>query len=232
MPASSARKPRHSKGHTLRSFTRPRRPPAQHPGGGERARRRRETAAAPGFSLRALREGWINLTAVVLLAVGSTGAVIDNMHPTCADRNGAIPREWVDDIVAASEVSGVSPSVIAAQLHTESGWDADAYSPAGARGIAQFMPETWETYGDGDITDPEASIRAQGYYLKDLRSMIAELEPADKQKETELVLASYNAGPTVVLEQKGVPNYPETQKYIAQINELAGTRYANVCAAQ
>lgn len=33
-------------------------------------------------------------------------------------------------------------SVFAAQVHTESGWKADARSPVGAEGLAQFMPST------------------------------------------------------------------------------------------
>lgn len=232
MSASSAtKKPRHSKGHTLKSFKRPRQQPTQHTGVGERARRRQQNTGTQRGGLRRLRENWVNITAAVLLAAGTTGTVVHNMYPTCADHNGAIPRELVDDIVQASETSGIPPSVIAAQIHTESGWNENAQSPAGAKGLTQFMPETWETYGEGDITDPEASIKAQGKYLKDLRDMVAEIEPANEQEEIELILASYNAGPTTVLEKKDIPNYPETEKYIAQINDLAATRYANICAA-
>ena len=121
---------------------------------------------------------------------------------------------------------------MAAQLDVESRWDPEAESPVGAQGLAQFMPETWELYGEGEATDPEASIRAQGYYLRDLREMVAELDPADEQEETDLVLAAYNAGPTVVLEEGGIPEYQETQNYIDQITELSETRYAGVCSEE
>lgn len=33
-------------------------------------------------------------------------------------------------------------SVLAAQIHTESGWNSEARSPVGAQGLAQFMPST------------------------------------------------------------------------------------------
>lgn len=33
-------------------------------------------------------------------------------------------------------------SVLAAQIHTESGWNNEARSPVGAQGLAQFMPST------------------------------------------------------------------------------------------
>lgn len=38
-------------------------------------------------------------------------------------------------------------------------------SPAGARGPMQFLPSTWEPYGEGDIEDPRDSIRAAARYL-------------------------------------------------------------------
>lgn len=38
-------------------------------------------------------------------------------------------------------------------------------SVAGARGPMQFLPETWEHYGEGDITDPRDAVRAAARYL-------------------------------------------------------------------
>lgn len=38
-------------------------------------------------------------------------------------------------------------------------------SPAGAQGPMQFLPATWEAYGEGDINDPRASILGAGRYL-------------------------------------------------------------------
>lgn len=224
MSASPAKKPKNAKGRK--------------PAGSQAAKKssrssRHHTRAAKhsGAATLAFKDNWIALTAVGLLTVGAIGAVAQNMTPACADRNGVIPQEWADDVVAAAEVSGFSPSVVAAQIQTESNWDPDAESPVGALGLAQFMPETWEIYGQGDITDPEASIQAQGYYLRDLRNMMAGLEPANEQEELDLVLASYNAGPTAVLDEGGIPDYEETQNYVSQINNLAGSRYENVCSA-
>jgi membrane-bound lytic murein transglycosylase B len=39
-------------------------------------------------------------------------------------------------------------------------------SVAGARGPMQFMPGTWEQYGEGDIEDPRDAIRAAARYLR------------------------------------------------------------------
>jgi hypothetical protein len=38
-------------------------------------------------------------------------------------------------------------------------------SVAGARGPMQFMPATWDAYGEGDIEDPHDAIRAAARYL-------------------------------------------------------------------
>ena len=40
-------------------------------------------------------------------------------------------------------------------------------SSAGAQGPMQFIPETWETYGAGDINDDRDAIRAAARYLAD-----------------------------------------------------------------
>lgn len=39
-------------------------------------------------------------------------------------------------------------------------------SPAGAQGPMQFMPATWDIYGEGDIQDPRDAILAAGRYLE------------------------------------------------------------------
>ena len=39
-------------------------------------------------------------------------------------------------------------------------------STAGARGPMQFMPGTWDIYGEGDIEDPRDAIRAAARYLR------------------------------------------------------------------
>lgn len=214
-----------------------RRGPTGARGGGAPARRRRppaprRPAPRPGRGSGALPGSWPALAALVLLGVGTVGTITLNADPSCADRAEAIPQGWDDDVVRTAQTSGFPPDVVAAQLDVESRWDPEAVSPVGAEGLAQFMPETWELYGEGEITDPEASIRAQGHYLRDLRGMVAELEPADEEEEIELVLAAYNAGPTVVLDEGGVPAYPETQRYVERITELAGTRYRGVCATE
>ncbi|WP_411907165.1 lytic transglycosylase domain-containing protein, partial [Salmonella enterica] len=53
--------------------------------------------------------------------------------------------KWRNEgIRTAREIWGLNAPVadLAGQLHQESGWEPDALSPAGAKGMAQFMPAT------------------------------------------------------------------------------------------
>ena len=67
----------------------------------------------------------------------------------------------------------------------ESNFNPFAVSPAGAAGIAQFMPATAAAYGLGDPFDPEAAIDAQAHLMSDLLEQFG---------DTALALAAYNAG--------------------------------------
>jgi membrane-bound lytic murein transglycosylase F len=89
--------------------------------------------------------------------------------------------------------------LLKAQYMAESALDPDAVSPAGAQGIAQFMPGTWSDVAKelgypADITpfDPEAAIPAGAYYMAQLlKSWSAPRPDIDRYC---LALASYNAG--------------------------------------
>ena len=86
-----------------------------------------------------------------------------------------------------------------AQLVEESGLRPGAVSPAGARGLAQFMPRTWTHARHGIGLDPtatphdaRAAIRASAWYTAWLRSRWP--EPRGERCRLDLVAASYNSG--------------------------------------
>ena len=58
-----------------------------------------------------------------------------------------MPAAYRAPLLAAAARWSVSAALLAAQLMAESGFDAGAVSPAGAAGIAQFMPATAAAYG-------------------------------------------------------------------------------------
>lgn len=77
-----------------------------------------------------------------------------------------------------------------------------AVSPAGARGICQFMPLTWQEVTrqmglNASIYDPRANILAAGFYLRRLsRSYTVPRTPAELRRWT---FGSYNCGLGCVL---------------------------------
>ena len=124
-----------------------------------------------------------------------------------------VPARFRDALARSSARHGVSASLLAAQLMAESNFKPFAVSPAGARGIAQFMPATAAAYGLGDPFDPAASIDAQADLMSDLLRQFGQVP---------LALAAYNAGPAQVLACDCVPAYLETQAYVTRILGLLG----------
>jgi Transglycosylase SLT domain/D-alanyl-D-alanine carboxypeptidase len=124
-----------------------------------------------------------------------------------------VPARFAPLIVRAAQRRGVSAHLLAAQLYAESNFNPFARSPAGAEGIAQFMPGTAEAIGLLDPFDPEAAINAQAHLMRDLLSRFGSVP---------LALAAYNAGSGAVAACGCIPPYPETRAYVAKILGLLG----------
>jgi hypothetical protein len=124
-----------------------------------------------------------------------------------------VPEQYAGALSRAAQRWNVSATLLAAQLQQESGFNPFAVSPAGARGIAQFMPGTAAAYGLTDPTDPDAAIDAQAHLMRDLLRQFGSVP---------LALAAYNAGPREVLRCGCVPAIPETTAYVAAILGLMG----------
>jgi hypothetical protein len=124
-----------------------------------------------------------------------------------------VPPQYREPILRSAAHWGVPPALMAGQLMAESGFDPDAGSPAGAQGIAQFMPSTAAAYGLTNPYDPVAAIDAQGHLMSDLLRQFG---------SPELALAAYNAGPAPVEACHCIPPYPETQAYVTRILALIG----------
>lgn len=137
------------------------------------------------------------------------------------------PEEYQDAISWAAEESGLSQEIITAQIDNESGFDPDA-SSGKAHGIAQFTEGTWADYGEGDIWDPQESIKAQGRYMKVLMDKY-ENQAEDEEEQVTLALAAYNAGPGAVDQHNGIPPYQETQAYVEDIPAAAQGKFTENC---
>ncbi|WP_234348239.1 NlpC/P60 family protein [Kitasatospora sp. MY 5-36] len=131
-------------------------------------------------------------------------------------------RPWVLKAAEACHDPALTAALLAAQLFEESGFRADARSPAGAEGPAQFMPGTWATWGRDDDRSGTASpfeigdaVMAQGRLMCSLLGQAAASGIADDPRR--LALAAYNAGWAAVEANRGVPPYAETRRYVADI---------------
>ncbi|HEY1355332.1 MAG TPA: transglycosylase SLT domain-containing protein [Solirubrobacterales bacterium] len=124
-----------------------------------------------------------------------------------------VPARFRAPLLAAAADWDVSAALLAAQLMAESNFDPFASSPAGAEGIAQFIPSTAAAYGLDDPFDPVAAIDAQAHLMSDLLREFG---------SPQLALAAYNAGPGAVEDCGCVPSIPETQAYVSRILGLLG----------
>lgn len=187
------------------------------------ARAAQAVAGAVGGQALAAAAG-VMAVALVLAAVMSWMAT--SRQPKISN----VPAEYQADVERAGTVCPVITSpLIAAQIEAESNWNPNAGSPAGAQGIAQFMPGTWASVGldgDGDgradILNPHDAIWTQAHYMCSLATqMQSYLDQGRVHGDVaDLALAAYNAGSGAVLAAGGIPAYAETRAYVARIRSL------------
>ena len=122
----------------------------------------------------------------------------------------SIGAAQLDSIVmTASTSNNISPSLLRAVIHQESGEDPSAISPAGAMGLMQLMPGTAQTYGVLNPWDPAENVAGGAAYLSDLLRYY--------HGDLRLALAAYNAGSGAVARNGGVPPYAETRNYVVDV---------------
>lgn len=108
----------------------------------------------------------------------------------------------------AGQKYGVDPGLLAIVAKQESGYNANAVSPAGAQGLMQLMPATAKGLGVTNAFDPAQAVDGAAKLLHGLIQRFG---------RTDLALAAYNAGPGAVLKYGGIPPYAETQHYVKAI---------------
>ena len=149
-------------------------------------------------------------------------------------------RRYTAEVEAAAKEFDVDESLIYAVIRTESGFDQNAESHAGAVGLMQLMPDTFtwlQEHKDGQViyTDdalyiPEINIRYGTYYLSYLTDLYGDVPTA---------LAAYNGGTANVDNWLKDPDYstdgktlteipyPETRNYVKKVAH-AQDRYQKI----
>lgn len=140
------------------------------------------------------------------------------------------PIKYAEIVKENSECYAVPESVIYAVIKCESGFDASAESGAGAIGLMQLLPETYEelarrageSFDTGLLYDPKTNIRYGTFLLSLLYERYGNWETA---------YAAYNAGEPTVNEwlddpahsdgQGGLKDIPyrETRNYVKRIRK-------------
>jgi len=117
----------------------------------------------------------------------------------------------------------LDPALLAAVIYTESRFDAQARSNAGAIGLMQLLPDTARgiavrTGGNRFVVDdlyvPELNVRYGAWYLRHL---------LNRYGDERTALAAYHAGQGNVdrWRKQGVGiQFPETRSYVAKVERV------------
>jgi len=123
-------------------------------------------------------------------------------------------------MVSVARANGLPAPFFANLIWLESGFNAKVVSPAGAQGIAQFMPETAKEYGLVNPFDPIHALNAAGKFLNRLVAQFGNLG---------LAAAAYNAGPgrvsAYVAKRRGLPE--ETRNYVVRITGKTADKWTS-----
>jgi hypothetical protein len=131
----------------------------------------------------------------------------------------SMPNIPQNDLVAIAQQDalkyGISPVYFVRQIYAESSFNPNAYSPAGAIGIAQFMPSTAASLGVNPY-DPISSLDGAARLMASLNNQFG--------GNYAKALAAYNAGPGAVINAVNVGGANwlaclpyETQNYVHKI---------------
>ncbi|RAU99219.1 lytic transglycosylase domain-containing protein [Paenibacillus sp. YN15] len=160
------------------------------------------------------------IPAAELLARGKwSSAYPGNVAVSGQFSSKSAPADYEEPIQAASRRHGVEASLVKAVIEAESGYDSNAVSKAGAKGLMQLMDATGQGLGVANPFDAAQNIEGGTRYLSNLLR---------KYNGNEAVaLAAYNAGPGRV-DKLGIRNDAdlyaklgqlpkETQAYVSKV---------------
>jgi hypothetical protein len=128
-------------------------------------------------------------------------------------------------VASAARANDLPVPFFANLIWHESNFNSRAVSPAGAQGIAQFMPATAKEYGLNNPFDPIHALNAAGRFLNKLVAQFGNLG---------LAAAAYNAGPGRVNDfmsrRRQLPG--ETKNYVVRITGRPAEKWASAAFAR
>ena len=131
--------------------------------------------------------------AIVMLTIVGLALIIRNVNNSYVDES--YPLKYEKEVNAASEKYGVDKALIYGVIKTESNFDPEAESNAGALGLMQLMPESFEwlqtfykednDYQFEDLTDPALNID----YGVELLAILSDMYEVE-----DTMICAYNGG--------------------------------------
>ena len=121
------------------------------------------------------KKGLLALLLLAVLAVAAAGAYFSYSF----FMKQAYPLKYRDIIETQAEKYSIDPAFLYGMIRTESNFNPDAESSAGARGLMQIMPATFDWY------DPQVNVEYGVYFLSILW---------EEYDDETVILSAYNAG--------------------------------------
>ncbi len=188
--------------------------------------------AKTSFAHRA-RHSWSPLPGPALSALWFSGEDRDLPQVAVAEPIVVLPAQAVRHTLSRNALCSHAAAVAAEHdlpvpffanlIQQESGFKSHVVSPAGAQGIAQFMPRVARAYGLENPFDPLHSLSVSARFLRELLGQFGNIG---------LAAAAYNAGPRRVqdwMARRGkLPE--ETRNYVRNITGHPAERWARVNA--
>ena len=174
------------------------------------------------------------LAILIILAIALVVGILVDFVWTSLEK-AVYPQKYAEIVSKYADEYNVPEDVIYATIKVESSFDPEAISHAGARGLMQMLPSTFEWLtGDEHLSEhltpnllfePEVNIRYGVYYLKYLYTKF--------DHKWDVACAAYNGGEGNVAEwladerysdgEGTLTSYPkkfkETKNYVKKINE-------------
>ncbi len=147
---------------------------------------------------------------MVAAVFSSFAAIANAQEPGAAGKGESVEASICRLIETAARAHSLPVAFLTRLIWRESSFRASVTSPAGARGIAQFMPGTAEERGLANPFDPEEAIPKAAELLAELDLRFGNLG---------LAAAAYNAGPTRLANWLAGQGYlpAETRGYVLAI---------------
>jgi len=142
------------------------------------------------------------------VSVERIGAVqVSQGASPCPGALAMVPEEARALVTRIATEEAFYPDFVHSVAKAESKFNSIALSDKGAFGLMQLEPQTAQRF-KVNLCDPVGNIRGGIRFLRVLH---------EKYRNPLFILAAYNAGEGAVEQSQGVPPYPETVRFVAQV---------------